>query len=73
MKEEYRQLIKYQYEKSRGDSEMLFKTILSIAEHTGLAEALDCLEQCVIEKRSLWLEGNEQSLEKTGNPLFDGY
>jgi hypothetical protein len=73
MNEEYRQLIKYQYENSRGDSVNLFKTILSIAEETGLGKALSCFEQCVIEKRVLWLERNEQSLEKTGNPLLDGY
>jgi hypothetical protein len=73
MNEEFRKLIKYEYENSRGDSVNLFKTILSVAEDTGLAEALSCLEQCVIEKRSLWLERNEDSLEKTGNPLLDGY
>ena len=73
MKEEYQQLIKDQYLKSRGDSMMLFKTIVSIAEQTGLALALECLEQCVIEKRVAWLERNAQSFEKTGNPLVDGY
>ncbi len=73
MKNEYCQLIKNQYENSRGDSTRLFKTILSVAEETGLEEALDYMEECVIEKRAAWLERNEKSIKKTGNPLLDGY
>ena len=69
----YRQRIKNQYENSRGDSTQLFKTILSVAEETGLEDALEYLEECIIEKRAAWLERNEKFIEKTGNPLLDGY
>jgi hypothetical protein len=73
MDDKYRQLIKKQYENSRWDSTELFKTILFAAEETGLEHALEYLEECVIEKRSAWLERNEENTEKTGKPLIDGY
>jgi tRNA(adenine34) deaminase len=74
MENKYRQLIKNQYvNSSRDDSTQLFKTILSVAEETGLEDALEYLEECVIEKRAAWLERNEKNIEKTGNPLADGY
>jgi hypothetical protein len=73
MDHKYRLLIKNQYENSRGDSTQLFEAILSVAEEIGLEAALEHLEQCVIEKRAAWLERNEKNLERTGNPLSDGY
>jgi hypothetical protein len=73
MEKELCQLIKNQYENSRGDSLELFKTILSVAAETGFEAALECLEECVSEKRSAWLERNEKNIERTGDPLVDGY
>jgi tRNA(adenine34) deaminase len=73
MNREYCQLVRRQYENSRGNSIELFQTILSIAEKVGLDDALACLERCVIEKRLSWLDRNVTALEKTGNPLMDGY
>jgi tRNA(adenine34) deaminase len=73
MKGEYYQLVRHQYARSRGDSTELFQTILSIAQEIGLDGALACLEQCVIEKRLAWWDRNVETLERTGNPLRDGY
>jgi hypothetical protein len=73
MDREYSQLVRDQYESSRGDSTALFQTILSIAEEVGMKEDLECLQQCVIERRLAWLDRNVKALEKTGNPLIDGY
>jgi hypothetical protein len=73
MDHKYRLLIKNQYENSQGDSTQLFEAILSAAEEIGLEAALEYLEQCVIEKRAAWLERNEKSIKRTGNPLSDGY
>jgi hypothetical protein len=69
----YAQLVRHQYESSRGDSTALFQTILSIAEETGLEEVLEFLQQCVIERRLAWLDRNMKAPEKTGDPLLDGY
>jgi tRNA(adenine34) deaminase len=73
MNREYYQLVRHQYPRSRGDSTGLFQTILSIAQEIGWDNALACLEQCVIEKRLSWWDRNVETLERTGNPLRDGY
>jgi tRNA(adenine34) deaminase len=73
MNRKYYQLVKHQYESSRENSTELFQTVLSIAEEVGLDDVLECLQQCVIEKRLSWLDRNIKALEKTGNPLIDGY
>jgi tRNA(adenine34) deaminase len=73
MNEEYYQLVRQRYPRSRGDSTQLFQTILSIAQEIGLDNALACLEQCVVEKRLSWWDRNAETLEKTGDPLHDGY
>ncbi len=67
------QRIKEQYERSKGDSTKLFQTILSVADETGLEKALVYLEQCVIEKRLTWLTKNLNNLDKTDDPVYDGY
>ena len=71
--EKYCQLIKQQYEDSTGDSSELFRTIMSVADEIGIDSALAYLEQCVIEKRLSWLDRNQTIIDKTGNPVFDGY
>jgi hypothetical protein len=73
MNRKYSQLVKRQYESSRGDSTLLFQTILTLAEEVNLDEVLECLQDCVIEKRLSWLDKNFKVLEKTGNSLIDGY
>ena len=67
------QRIKAHYQNSKGDSTGLFQTVLSVAEETGLETALAYLEQCVIEKRLRWLEGNLENLPRTDDPVYDGY
>jgi hypothetical protein len=57
----------------RRDSVKLLETIQSIAEETGLDAALALLEQCVTEKRLAWLDAHPEAIERTGNPLLDGY
>jgi hypothetical protein len=73
MNRKYTQLVRDQYENSRGDSTALFQTILLIAEEVGLDEVLEYLQECVIERRLAWWERNVKSFEKTKNPLMDGY
>jgi hypothetical protein len=73
MDEHYR-LIKGAYENpTGGDSTPLLQTVLSVAEEVGLDNALACLEGCVVEKRLSWLENNLERLERTGDPVLDGY
>ncbi len=67
------QLIKQHYQKSKGDTTELFQIILSVADEIGLEKALAYLEQCVIEKRLAWLNKNLATLDKTDDPVFDGY
>jgi hypothetical protein len=67
------QLIKNHYEASHGDAARLFETILAVAEHTGLDEALAGLEQCVLEKRAAWLDLHAAELPKSGNAVTDAY
>jgi hypothetical protein len=73
MQPEDYQEIKTQYEASRGDSTLLFETILAVAQRTSLEEALASLEQCVIEKRRAWLERLAASLPNSGDVLADAY
>jgi hypothetical protein len=67
------QRIKTYYENSHGDSTELFREILSISKEIGLEEALSILERCVIEKRLAWAKAHLAEIEKTGNPVLDGY
>ena len=67
------QRIKEQYGKSNGDSTELFQTVLSVADEIGLEKALACLEQCVIEKRLAWLSQHLNTLDRTDDPVYDGY
>jgi hypothetical protein len=69
----YYSLIKSQYSQSRGDSTPLFQTILSLKNEIGLDQAWAYLEQCVIEKRLAWLDTHLARLERSGNPVLDGY
>jgi hypothetical protein len=73
MDDPYYRLIKAQYQQRRGSSIELFRTILEIAEEIGLRRALRHLERCVTEKRLLWLERNLETLDRSGDPLLDGY
>jgi hypothetical protein len=73
MNEKYYQLIREQYKHRGADFVELFQTVLSIGREIGLDNALEYLEQCVIEKRLSWLDKNLEALERTGNPITDGY
>jgi len=44
-----------------------------MAEEAGLDDALECLQQCVLEKRLSWFDRNAKTLKRTGNPVIDGY
>ena len=46
---------------------------MSLANEIGLDKALAYLEGCVIEKRLGWLGANLERLNRTGNPVLDGY
>jgi len=69
----YRQQIRQQYQNSSGEATSLFQTILAVARHIGLDEALSILEQCVTEKRLAWLETHLADFERSDNPVLDGY
>ena len=72
--DKYHQLIKEEYDNTKSeDSIQLLRTVLSVAEETGLDRALACLEDCVVEKRLAWLDDNLGRLDGTGTPVLDGY
>jgi hypothetical protein len=73
MSEKYHDLVNTQYRNSGGDFSGLFQTLLSLAGEMGWDNALGCLERCVVEKRLAWLDKNLGTLQRTGNPLLDGY
>jgi hypothetical protein len=67
------QHIKQAYNNSRGDSTGLFNEILRASNEMGMDEALAYLEQCVIEKRSAWLEANRGNVKNEVDPVVEGY
>ena len=71
MHDEYYAQVQEKYQ-SR-DFDALFQTLLSIAEIIGRDEALALLERCAIEKRQAWVDRHLDLLERTGNPVVDGY
>jgi hypothetical protein len=71
--DEHYQLINQHYLNSKEDSTELFRAVLSVASEVGMDQALACLEQCVIAKRLAWLDNNLDRLERTDDPVFDGY
>ncbi len=64
-------VIKQNY--TSGDSTALFQAILTAAQEIGMQPALALLESCVIEKRLAWLENHADLIQKTDNPIQDGY
>jgi tRNA(adenine34) deaminase len=70
---QYYPLVKKQYENSGGNSIQLFETILTIAKEYDLDEVLECLQQCVIEKRLAWWDRTGVTFTKSDNPLMDGF
>ena len=73
MKKEYYQVILEKYRNKERDFTGLSRAILSIADEVGLEKVLGYLERCVIEKRLAWLDENLGKIERTGNPVEDGY
>jgi hypothetical protein len=71
--DDYYEVIKQQYEYKSTDNTALFRTIRSVAEEVGWDRALAYLEQCVTEKRLAWLEKHLDELERTDDPVLDGY
>jgi hypothetical protein len=66
-------IISQHYQNSKGDSTELFQVIVSLADEIGMDKALAYLEQCVIAKRLAWLNKNLDTVDKTNDPVFDGY
>jgi hypothetical protein len=73
MDDRYLQLVKAQYERQCADYSDLFQTILSIAEESSLDVALACLERCVTDKRTAWLDHNLLVLRRSGNAIDDAF
>jgi hypothetical protein len=67
------QQIQEAYDASRGDATALFTTVLAVAAEASLEEALEILEQCVVARRTAWLEQYGPSLERSGNTVTDGF
>jgi tRNA(adenine34) deaminase len=68
------QRIKEAYENTqRGESTNLLRTVLSVADEVGLDQALAYLEDCVVGKRLAWLDANLAGMDRTGDPVLDGY
>jgi hypothetical protein len=71
MDDRHYQVVRRQYR--RRDSVELLRTIASIAKEIGLESALSLLERCVTEKRLAWLDEHLETLERTADPIMDGY
>ncbi len=67
------QLIKQQYQATRGNSTALFNMILIASTHIGMDQALACLEQAVIEKRLAWLKASQREVIVGSDALMGGY
>jgi len=65
--------INREYLDSGGDSTGLFRALLAVGEEIGMDRAYAILEQCVIEKRTAWLERNRERLTHSGDAIQDGY
>src|SRR5512140_2595604 len=70
---DHTQRIRQQYQNLQGDSTELFRAILTAAAEIGMDAALAYLEQCVIEKRSAWLQVNFHETPHEHDPLLEGY
>ncbi len=73
MHDGYLQSVKAKYESKGEDYSDLFDTILLIAAEASMDIALECLQRCVTEKRTLWLEANLAGLQLTGNAVEDAH
>ena len=73
MDDRYLQLVKAKYEGKGADYSDLFQTILSIAEESSLDVALACLERCVTDKRTAWLDQNLPVLKRSGDAIDDAF
>lgn len=65
--------IRRQYQLSSKDSSTLFQAILAAARQIGLADALAVLEQCVLDKRTTWLQANFPAFQTSHDPIHDAY
>jgi hypothetical protein len=65
--------IRRAYRQRSRDATPLFRTLLAVADGMGLDAALSCLERCVTEKRTAWLDEHLDHAERTGDLLRDGY
>ncbi|HVN55897.1 MAG TPA: hypothetical protein VMT46_16305 [Anaerolineaceae bacterium] len=73
MSADLRSLVKSEYESSYPDATALFQTILDLSTRIGLGAALALLEDCVFEKRLAWFERAGGFMERSADPLRDGY
>lgn len=65
--------IQQAYQNPDRDFTKLFQLVLAAADDIGLDAALAHLERCVIEKRLAWLDEHLPELERSDDPLADGY
>ena len=73
MQDKHSQLILEKYRSKEKDFDEVFRAVISIGDEVGLEKALGYLERCVIEKRLAWLDGALDEMERTENPVEDGY
>jgi hypothetical protein len=66
-------LIQEIYLKENRDYDELFQAVLTVSKDIGLNKALKILNDCMKQKRLLWLDNNLRNIEKTGNTLEDGF
>lgn len=66
-------LVKAKYEGPQADYSELWETILAIAGESSLDDALECLERCVLEKRTAWLDAHLARFQRTADPIADAY
>jgi len=69
----YFQLIKQQYQNNHSDSTELFTLIVRASHEIGMDQALAYLEQCVIEKRLVWLKANQGEVIASSDAVMGAY
>ncbi len=71
MKKDNYSIIEKEFLAKGKDYTKLFKSVCSVAEEIGMDKALEYLEECVIQKKVLWLEENLGRIKRTKNPIDD--
>ena len=73
MDDRHFQLVRAKYQTRGENFSELFEALLSVAKEASMDAALECLERCVIAKRTAWLDQNLPTVERSADPVDDAY